>query len=837
MGRFQRRHELEGYETSPRAFGRRSRAVAFAALLLLAPSRGRAQAWRPIGIEGFPQASALAIDHSHDAGIFAAFGGAGVFRSLDGGDSWSTARGDLGARWVTQIVTDPEAPQRIYAVGYRQHDPQVFWSVDSGGTWTASEPLGMRSLAIDPAAPGVLFATNVEGIFRTTDGAESWTKVYHLRGMPSFEDALDWEELPTIAIDPAGTIYAISAFRVPPFSAVLRSVDGGTSWERLGEGVFPHPDDNYQESFHLAVGGGSVYAFVRSELFRSDDAGETWLPLDLPVNEIESLVVDSVNPDVVYVASRGPIFRSSDRGEGWEALARPGSRMEQLAIDPRQVGTLYLACQQGVFRSTNGGHEWSRRGRASPDGSDMSIVRHAPTRPSTLYAIGLSGFRATMDGGRTWREETAGIDADLTSIAVHPVDPDLVYVGRWGNFRKHGGVSVSRDGGVTFQLSSEGLPSVDGRYAPVYDLAIDPHDADSIFAATASNRVYASYDGGGRWVPFGRGLMPGFAVRSFAFSPGELPTLYAGLAAPLYTQPPTIARLDREERRWEVLPIDHANGRTVFDLAFDPRDARVLYAATDDGVWKSEDEGESWTDASSDLPREPGDSLAVHALVQDASRGESLYAATRSGVYRSSDGGGSWRAAREGLLPASLEAPITDLARTSLGASMLTATSDGVYELDLGCEGAVLEDARLYVRDRGNGRARIRVRGRVQTSQTAIGSGGGFRVVVETAVGEPWLDLAFPGELAWTLGSNVARFPAERSLEPALRSARFLTGDGTVLVSATATDEPYRAVTATDFPLRVRISFQAAASEWRFCTELSVQQSSCDVTEDRVWCA
>ncbi len=202
----------------------------------------------------------------------------------------------------------------------------------------------------------------------------------------------------------------------------------------------------------------------------------------------------------------------------------------------------------------------------------------------------------------------------VVAVAVHPAKPKLVYVAT------EEAVYKTRDGGHTWQRLSEGLSRV-----RVMNLAIDPQLPANVFAGTLADGVYKSPDGGRRWLPRNAGIQKG-----------------------------TIS----------------AN---VNELAFDPIDSRILYAATTVGVFQTKDAGQSWTERMRGMT----EINFIVALAVDPIRPNILYAGTSGGVYRSVDGADHWTKINTGLVPDDAK-----LASMALGVNRLLidqANPDVVY--------------------------------------------------------------------------------------------------------------------------------------------------------------
>lgn len=186
--------------------------------------------------------------------------------------------------------------------------------------------------------------------------------------------------------------------------------------------------------------------------------------------------------------------------------------------------------------------------------------------------------------------------------------------------------------------------------AHIRSLAVDPNNAQNVYAGDAQNGVFVSADGGTSWKQQQNGLPPGTPINALVFDdPGK--KLYAASDAGVYVS----ANSAKSWTKVDSLPQDKYTS-----IAFDFKKLQSIYVGSEQhGVFTSSDSGATWSVANSGLPA----SLAIHGLAFD-SDAHLLWAATSMGVYRSPDGGVSWQALNSGLpadvtvytvLPASIE--------------------------------------------------------------------------------------------------------------------------------------------------------------------------------------
>jgi photosystem II stability/assembly factor-like uncharacterized protein len=204
------------------------------------------------------------------------------------------------------------------------------------------------------------------------------------------------------------------------------SEDGGQTWVQASglEGADPmgwviNPDDPQK----MYIGGHPGF-------YHSEDGGKSWTQDNsgLPDTDVHGLGMDPQNPETLYayMVDAG-LYRTPDAGESWVPLSSEAGTMRPILVDPRESGTLYISSMEGSFRkSTDGGETW-RTVSPIPGGMVMSISQSWED-PDTFYAANGQQVLKSTDGGEGWRpvrEELPGVSA----VAVAPNAPRIVYAG------------------------------------------------------------------------------------------------------------------------------------------------------------------------------------------------------------------------------------------------------------------------------------------------------------------------------------------------------------------------------------------------------------------------
>jgi photosystem II stability/assembly factor-like uncharacterized protein len=411
---------------------------------------------------------------------------AGIFRSVDGGASWSQVADGLGADClqgcrVTMLKADPAISGMLYAGTY---DGRIYKSTDAGETWqdivgiwpVQEDYSEITDIAISPDNPDQIFVGTPSGVFKSTDGGESWSAKN--RGM-------NVHLVSAVAIDPmdASTLYAGTRD-----AGAFKSTNGGKDW-------------------------------------RSINRGATW-------SEITALAIDPRDTSILYAGDiSGSFHKTTDGGENWHMLwdgyhgpaCCPIWGLEflpTLVSSGTDALALYSYGFSGLSKTVDSGDTWAQ---LDPDPNDSILALAVnPKTPSTLYALGRGTGYKSIDGGQTWHhldQLPNPTYAVFSAVEIDPGTPTTLYVSG-ENIDSPGGVYKSTDGGESWNLASSGIAT-----PSVFDLAINPVQS-SIIYATAENSVYKSVNGGVDWYDIGRG-MSDFIALDLLIDPIDPNVVYA----------------------------------------------------------------------------------------------------------------------------------------------------------------------------------------------------------------------------------------------------------------------------------------------------------------------
>ena len=453
----------------------------------------------------------------------------GVWKTDDYGRTWNPIFDAQSTQSIGALAVAPSDANIIYAgsgEGLLRPDLSVgngiYRSGDAGQTWTH---LGLRdgqqipALAVDPRDPNRLFAAvlghpygaNEErGLFLSNDGGANWTKSLYVDANTGASD---------VCFDPANPdiVYAsLWEGRHAPWEfgneyngshgGLFKSIDGGKTWRQLKKGF---PADLVQVNMTVAPSDSRrLYANVATakavEIYRSDDAGETWASATTDVRPVPRIGggdlsvprVDPKNPDIVYSVSV-VLWRSTDGAKTWTALkgAPGGDDYQNLWINPDNSDVILAASDQGAVVSVNNGRTWS-----SWYNQPTAQLYHVTADNAFPYRVysgqqesGSVGIASRGNAGyisfREWHP--TGV-IEYGYAAPDPLDLNIVYgAGRGEVSRFHW------DTGQVEMITPSPLREPQyraDRTSPIMFSPVDPH---TLFYAT--NFLFKTTDGGVSW--------------------------------------------------------------------------------------------------------------------------------------------------------------------------------------------------------------------------------------------------------------------------------------------------------------------------------------------------
>jgi photosystem II stability/assembly factor-like uncharacterized protein len=667
--------------------------------------------WRLIGpFRGGRVLAVTGVNGESHTYYFGAVAG-GVWKTTDGGLTWRPMTDKVKdmSPSIGAIAVAPSDPNVIYAGtgeacirGDIIAGNGVYKSIDAGKTWTYTGLRDSRAigrLIVHPRNPDIAFVaalghpfgpSSERGIFRTTDGGKTWTKVL-------FKDentgGID------LSFDPnnANIIFAAlwQTRRSPwgmdsggPGSGLYRSTDGGNTWKHLTGHGLPEGTTG-RIGVAVSYSGNRVWALIENDkggLFRSDDGGDSWTLINSERQYRQRafyythVFADPRSVDGVYVLNTG-MYRSNDGGKTFRPIRVPHGDNHGLWIDAVDPNRIIESNDGGANVSTNGGASWTTQGN-----QPTAQFYHAITDNRFPYWV----YGAQQDNSSVGIASAArgGIDrpswypvggGESGYIAPDPRDPEIVYAGSYGGeitrYNHHNGEEMNI---TPWPINPIGAAALDQKYRFQWTepIVISPNEPNVLYFA--AQVLFKSTDAGMSWQIISPDLTrndkskqessggpitkdnTGVEVYDTIFSVAESPVqkdlIWAGSDDGL------IHVTNDGGKNWtNVTPKALPEWGTVSMIEASATDAATAYVAVerhkmDDFapyIFKTTDMGKTWSKIVAGIPAD----VYVHAVRMDHKRKGLLYAATEKGVFFSWDDGGNWQALESNLPPA----PVWDI--------------------------------------------------------------------------------------------------------------------------------------------------------------------------------
>jgi len=536
--------------------------------------------WQLTGLENTVSTGRIVIDPTNTQTIFVASVGSyfgpnperGIYKSTDGGQTWTSSLFISDSTGAIDIVIDPTNPNRLIASMWERvrrpnsshlYGPTsgIYRSLNGGSSWSqltsglpnpSSTDVGRIGLALCQASPDIVYALYTDGyyysgLYKTTNFGDSWSDADPDGEISNGTSSFSWY-FGQVRVHPTNpnTVYAMDV-------SYMRSVDGGANWPII-YGYFGGPSDMHVDHHALAFHPTNPSYIINGNdggMNISTDGGVNWTKVaELPVNQFYEIgldknnpqrlyggtqdngtmrtltgalndwdqiyggdgfyvIVDHTNPNTIYAESQnGNLGKSTNGGSTFSnctngiSSSEPTNWSTPVVMDPNNASVLYYGTDR-VYKTTNGANSWTA---ISPDLTDgipgtrlgtVTTIGVSPVSSSVIWAgTDDSHVWYTIDGGTNWTDVSASLPYRwVTRVIPDPVNETGAYVTfsglKWKDPQPH--VFKTNDLGLTWTDISGNLPD-----APLNAFAVDPNNTNNLFVGSDLGAYY-SIDGGMNW--------------------------------------------------------------------------------------------------------------------------------------------------------------------------------------------------------------------------------------------------------------------------------------------------------------------------------------------------
>jgi photosystem II stability/assembly factor-like uncharacterized protein len=581
------------------------------------------QSWTPTSgwNPGVGRLNAVAIHPSDEKTIYVGSPGGGIWKSTNSGKNWTPLIDDVNAAWldVFCLSITPTNPDIIYA---GLSSGRILKSLDAGKNWTitTSGPSAITKILIHPDSANIVYATAGNGLFRSSDGAQTW----QFKQNNNFQDIEFQPNNPNVIIASTNT------------NAIYRSENNGNTFLRInltGSGrtlIAVTPKDS--NIVYAVQAKGDVFG----RFYKSTDAGKTFITTIVgnaaegtnffgydpkgkdtrgQANYDMGLCVSNTDANEVHIA--GIIcWKTIDGGESFENVTAwiypntDGYNHADVHGLEWVNNTIYSVSDGGIYKSTNNGDDWIDLS------TGLGIRQFYRIACSKTDENAITG--GAQDNGCTFRQEDGSwwewLGADGMDTAISPTDANFA-VGA----TQYGYLNRTQDGGRTktsiIGPKNSSDKAIEGNW--ITPLAFHPNSHDTLFVGW--DGIYRNDNQSNQWTKLTKNVATG-NLNCLAIAPSDANYIYGTVGSRIF-------RTANGGLTWS----DVSAGSTISSICVSPSDPRKIWVTTtgtSNNVKVSINMGTTFTNISTDLPK-----IAARSIVVDDSHTEGIYVGMNIGVY------------------------------------------------------------------------------------------------------------------------------------------------------------------------------------------------------------
>lgn len=557
----------------------------------------------------------------------------------------------------------------------------ILKSTDGGLTWSPSlnwlyaQRRGVWKILFNPLNTNVLYAATTEGVYKSTDHGITWNNILAVTMVMDLE----------IDKNDTSVLYAGVGNLSSPNKGLYKTQDAGANWNILQNGLPSNIQDGrinieiYPANTNIVM--ATIFnAFSTIGVYRSTNKGSTWVDMNTPFTEIASYqgwyancFMIKANDSSKVLAGGVELYKSTSSGSNLiNTNANIWSDLHDVQSNPFDPNKIYVLTDIGLYRSNNfgqsfyeclGGYTVGQIYKGSVSATDSNIL-----------LIGMQDHNTFRFNGGTPNNWMPVLGGDGSFNAIDPTDDQIQYASY-----QYLNVMQSNDQGFTFNnqiYSPNASPIGPNSAAFIAPFVLCPSNPAVIYAG--ENAMLKSTDYGANWSNVGAvPLDNDNKIMSIAVSSLGTDSFYCTTAPE--NGPMHVYRSTNSGSTMSDISAGLPN-RYPRDIEVNPKNCKEVYVAFSGfgagHLFKSLNSGTTWTDISTTLPDIPFHSILVDPLYPDT-----LYAGSDMGVYRSNDQGITWTAMNSGLPNACM---VFDLVYSPSDRSLLAFTfGSGAYRIHL----------------------------------------------------------------------------------------------------------------------------------------------------------
>ncbi|CCH01055.1 glycosyl hydrolase, BNR repeat-containing protein [Fibrella aestuarina BUZ 2] len=604
--------------------------------------------------------------------------GDGVYKSTDGGKSWRHM-GLKQADAIGNIEVHPQNPNLIYAAALGNPfapnaERGVFRSTDGGATWSKvlfkNDSTGAATVRLDPSNPSIVYATLWQayrnghsmssggpgcGLYKSTDGGTTWQSLNEKPGMPR---GLLGKIGLAVAPSNGNRLYALIENAK---GGLYRSDDGGEHWSLLNDDKNLWQRPWYYMMLGVSPQNENDLIVLNVNALRSRDGGKTFSRVPVHHGDTHDVWFNPKNPMNFAIADDGGAEITFDGGNTFSDIAIPTAQFYHVSLDNDFPYNVYGAQQDNSsirIASRTDGYSIGQSAWYPVAGGEAGYIAADPKDPKITFGGEYDGFMSKHDARTNqtsaisvYPEGAIGAPASVKKyrfqwtypILFSPHDPSVLYATSnhvhrstdaghsWEDLSpdltRHEPKTIGETGGpITKDMTGAEI------YATIFTFAEAPTEKGVFWAGSDDGLLHVSRDGGKTWqnVSLPVGQLPEFALMSLVH-PSEHAPGKAYLAANRYMsgdRKPYLYKTTDYGKTWTPITNGILADEYCRVVRDDPEQPGLLFAGTERGIYVSFNDGANWQRLNQNLPISPIRDLQIHKREKDlvvATHGRSFW--------------------------------------------------------------------------------------------------------------------------------------------------------------------------------------------------------------------
>ncbi len=605
--------------------------------------------WRQLGPFNVGGRVRAVVHHpTKDGWVYIGAAGGGVWRTTDGGDTWTPLMDFTNSIEMGALAMDPNNPDILYAGtgeyrsgSYSIAGAGIFKTTDAGATWRViglTNVGGFSKIYVHPKNSNLIYAGGIDanaGFYKSTDAGETWKRMNN--GVIS--------DISLHPDNPDDVIVGIAG------ENVFQTLDGGETWTNLlvdnavtfARISVQRSPANLNKIYMLAALSSSSGAPAS---YISTNGGKNWLSRNITSTafggdpsrrqgDYDNFIMPHTTDEKICLLGGVDLFYTDNNASLWQEVAgydfpETHPDMHCAAYNPMNPNIVYLGCDGGMYKSTNKGYSW------------FSINNNLPITQYHGMAVdhskGVKNYGGTQDNG-TISDDAIGwgnvAGGDGSHAIVNSANPDII----WGG-TQYGGVfkrnMKTGDFASYANRFTDAVTKVLDQAAFVAPLEADPNDPATIYSGRRA--LWVTFDNGTKWTRVSPYLTQTISAVGISPADPDASTIWIGGSGELFV---TSSGGGTKPEDWTEVTYNGIPNRFVSDIEcsrVDKNTAFVTFSGFNSShVYKTTDLGKTWKDIGKGLPDVPCNSLIMHPDDENI-----IFVGTDFGVYVTYNGGETW---------------------------------------------------------------------------------------------------------------------------------------------------------------------------------------------------